>query len=118
MNQERPETLLELNYSKTTPFRTLLQIFKPERKNIIIALVVLAIKHSPALFLPIIIGNVINAIIAHGSDTFYSILLNSLFIMVLLLQNIFTHKFGSIIQTPRKLICAPIGGIWLWFLKI
>lgn len=91
MTQDRPATLLELNFRKTTPFRALLQIFKPERRNVIIALVVLAIKHSPALFLPVIIGNVIDAVIAHGPGTFHSILWNSIFILILLVQNIFTH---------------------------
>jgi ATP-binding cassette subfamily B protein len=91
MARERSATLLESNFRKTTPFRALLQIFKPERKNIIIALVVLAIKHSPALFLPVIIGNVINAVIDHGPGTFHSILWNSVFILILLVQNIFTH---------------------------
>jgi ATP-binding cassette, subfamily B, bacterial len=86
-----PFDLLDLNFRKSRPFRTLLQIFKPERKNVIAALLVLSIKHSPALFLPVIIGNVINAIIAHGPNTFHNILLNSIFIMVLLVQNIFTH---------------------------
>ena len=91
MPQERQSTLLELNYRNSKPFRTLLRIFKPERKNIAISLTVLAIKHSPAMFLPVIIGNVINAIISHGPNTFHTILFNSTFIMVLLFQNIFTH---------------------------
>jgi ATP-binding cassette subfamily B protein len=82
---------LELNYRDSKPFLTLLRIFKPERTNIILALVVLTIKHSPALFLPVIVGNVINAIILHGPETFHAILFNSIFIAVLLLQNIFTH---------------------------
>ncbi|HEY4785086.1 MAG TPA: ABC transporter ATP-binding protein [Bacteroidales bacterium] len=91
MPQEKQSTLLDLNYRNSRPFRTFLRIFKPERKNVIIAYVVLAIKHSPALFLPVIIGNVINAVIYRGPDTFHSILLNSIFILVLLFQNIFTH---------------------------
>lgn len=69
----------------------LLQIFKPEKKNIIIALIVLTIKHSPALFLPVIIGNVINAVASHKPDALNNIILNSIFIMVLFVQNIFTH---------------------------
>jgi ATP-binding cassette subfamily B protein len=91
MAKENPSDLLELNFRKSKPFRTLLQIFKPEQKNVIAALVVLTIKHSPALFLPVIIGNVINAVITHGPNTLHSILWNSIFIMILLVQNIFTH---------------------------
>src|SRR6266542_1801093 len=91
MPQERQSDLLELNYRNAKPFRTFLRIFRPERRNIAISLTVLAIKHSPALFLPVIIGNVINALIAHGPNTFHIILLNSIFILLLLFQNIFTH---------------------------
>ena len=91
MAKGNPFDLLDLNFRRSRPFRTLLRIFKPEQKNVIAALVVLTIKHSPALFLPVIIGNVINAVIAHGPNTFHNILLNSIFIMVLLVQNIFTH---------------------------
>lgn len=91
MSQDRASTLLELNYRNSRPFRTFLRIFKPERRNITISLVVLTIKHSPALFLPVITCNVINAVISHGPNTFHSILLNSVFILVLYFQNIFTH---------------------------
>ena len=91
MENNNYKSLLELNFKKKKPFATLLQIFKPEKKNITKSLIVLFLKHSPALFLPIIIGNVINAIIANKADTVHIIVLNSLFIFVLLLQNIFTH---------------------------
>jgi ATP-binding cassette, subfamily B, bacterial len=93
MAKDRASVSLDLNYKRTKPFTTLIQIFSPEKKNIIIALILLAIKHSPALFLPIIIGNVINAIINHGSDTLSSIIFNSVFILILFVQNIFTHTF-------------------------
>jgi ATP-binding cassette subfamily B protein len=91
MAQKKQSTLLEQTFVKSRPFRTLLKIFRPEKRNVTLALIVLAIKHSPALFLPIIIGNVINAIISHGPNTLNSILLNSAFILILLVQNIFTH---------------------------
>ncbi len=91
MTKDKQQTLLELHYRKSRPFWMLLQIFKPEKKNIIIALIVLTIKHSPALFLPVIIGNVINAVASHKPDALNNIILNSIFIMVLFVQNIFTH---------------------------
>jgi ATP-binding cassette subfamily B protein len=91
MAGEKQVSFQELNFSRSKPFRTLLRIFKPEKRNIALALIVLTVKHSPALFLPIIIGNVINAVIAHNLGTLNTILVNSLFIMVLLIQNIFTH---------------------------
>jgi ATP-binding cassette subfamily B protein len=84
-------SVLEFNYRKSNPFGALWRIFYFERKNLIISLILLTIKHSPALFLPIIIGNVINAIALHGDEASRSILINSIFILVLLLQNIYTH---------------------------
>ncbi len=92
-NSENPKytSLLELNYSRSNPFRALWQIFYFERRNLLISIFLLTIKHSPALFLPIIIGNVINAIALGGPDSFHSITLNSIVILILLLQNIFTH---------------------------
>jgi ATP-binding cassette subfamily B protein len=84
-------SLLEFNYRNSNPFRSLWQIFYFERKNLIASLLLLTVKHSPALFLPIIVGNVINAIALKGDEGFQSILFNSIFILVLLIQNIFTH---------------------------
>ena len=91
MVTEKQFSSLKLSFRRSKPFRTLLKIFDSEKRNVTIALIVLTIKHSPALFLPLIIGNVINAVISHGPNTLNSILLNSIFIMVLLFQNIFTH---------------------------
>jgi ATP-binding cassette subfamily B protein len=91
MTKAKYNSLLELNYQKSKPFLTLIKIFRSERRNIIIALVLLTIKHSPALFLPIIIGNVINAIVLQGHDALHTIVINSIFITILFLQNIFTH---------------------------
>jgi ATP-binding cassette subfamily B protein len=91
MDNSNYKNLLELKFKRGNSFATLLHIFKPEKSNINKSLIVLFLKHSPALFLPIIIGNVINAIIANKPDTLQTIILNTLFILVLLLQNIFTH---------------------------
>ncbi len=70
---------------------TLLSIYKTERGNLTISLILLIIKHSPALLLPVIIGNVINAIIAGGPETLHKITWNSVFIGILIFQNILTH---------------------------
>ena len=91
MHKSKHISLLEFNYRNSNPFRSLWQIFYYERKNLIISLLLLTIKHSPALFLPIIVGNVINAIALQGEEGFRSIMVNSIFILVLFLQNIFTH---------------------------
>ena len=82
---------IETGFRRSSPLRTLFRIFESEQKNIILSLTILTIKHSPALFLPIITGNVINAVISHDAGSGNRILLNALIIVVLLLQNIFTH---------------------------
>ncbi len=74
-----------------SPVKTFIALFRAEHRNVILALVLLIIKHSPALFLPVIIGNVINAIVHADGTTWNRIIWNSAFITFLFIQNIFTH---------------------------
>lgn len=83
--------LLEINYRSLSPVKTFIALFRAEHRNVILALVLLIIKHSPALFLPVIIGNVINAIVHADGTTWNRIIWNSAFITFLFIQNIFTH---------------------------
>lgn len=85
--------LLELNYRSVSPVKTLFYLFRNEGKYIILALIFLTIKHSPALILPIVIGNVINAIVQANDETWRSITINSVVILVLLVQNIPMHTW-------------------------
>jgi ATP-binding cassette subfamily B protein len=87
------KALHELKYRNTKQISVFFSLFGYERKNFILALILLTIKHSPAMFLPIIIGNVINAIIAGGPQVLHKIIMNTLFITFLLLQNIPTHTY-------------------------
>lgn len=90
-NSKHSTSSIDISFRKSSPFSTLLHIFKPEQKNITLSIIILVIKHSPVLFLPIVTGNVINAIIAHKPGTLHIIILNSVFILIMFLQNIFTH---------------------------
>lgn len=90
-NSKHSTSSIDISFRKSNPFSTLLHIFKPEQKNITLSIIILVIKHSPVLFLPIVTGNVINAIIAHKPGTLHIIILNSVFILIMFLQNIFTH---------------------------
>jgi ATP-binding cassette subfamily B protein len=64
--------------------------------------------------LPVIIGNVINAIISHGANTFQNILFNSIFISILLLQNIFTHTlFIKYLSRANRSIEHNLRFAWL-----
>jgi ATP-binding cassette, subfamily B, bacterial len=76
-----------------SPVKTLWNLFNNEKKNMLLAVFLLVIKHSPALFLPLIIGNVINAIVHSDGNTWHSIILNAIFIFFLFIQNLFTHTW-------------------------
>lgn len=88
--KQKPE-IHELKFRNKKPFVTLLSIYKTERNNLILSLTLLVIKHSPALLLPVITGNVINAVIAGGPEAVDKIILNSVVISILIFQNVLTH---------------------------
>ena len=83
----------DLKFKNRSRLQVYLSICLTERKNFAIALSLLTIKHSPALFLPVITANVINAIIKGGDGAMHTIVINTVVIMVLFLQNIFTHTY-------------------------
>lgn len=83
--------ILDFKFRNTKPIVTLFSIYKTEKKNLITSCLLLLIKHSPALLLPVIIGNVVNAIIAGGPETIHKIVWNSVIISILIFQNILTH---------------------------
>jgi ATP-binding cassette subfamily B protein len=89
----KEKKILELNFSKKNRIIAFLSIYVHEKKNITLSLILLTIKHSPAMLLPIILGNVINAIISHGPDSLHKIIVNSVIILILYFQNIFTHTY-------------------------
>jgi ATP-binding cassette subfamily B protein len=81
----------EFEFRNKTPLGTLKSIYSTEKKNLIISSSLLLIKHSPALLLPVITGNVINLIIEGGPGTINKIILNAVIISILIFQNIITH---------------------------
>ncbi len=85
--------LHELNFKNNNKVFAFLSICSHEKKNFTLSLIFLTIKHSPAMILPIILGNVINAIISHGPNSWHIITYNSIFITILFLQNIFTQTY-------------------------
>jgi ATP-binding cassette, subfamily B, bacterial len=85
--------LLGIKYRSLSPVKTLFELFREEKGNVILSLFLLAVKHSPALFLPVVVGNVINAIVNADDASWSKIILNSIFIFVLFIQNLFTHTW-------------------------
>jgi len=83
----------DLDFRNKTRLGIYLSLCRQERRNFTLSLLMLVIKHSPAMVLPIVIGHVINAIIAGGPGATHRILVNSAVILALLLQNIFTHTW-------------------------
>lgn len=88
---ETQKNINEFEFRNKTPLGTLRSIYSTEKKNLTISISLLLIKHSPALLLPVITGNVINIIIEGGPDTINKIIINSIIISVLIFQNIITH---------------------------
>ena len=87
------DLMYDIDFKNSTKFQIYLSICKKEKKNLIISIILLIIKHSPAMVLPIIIGQVINAVIAGGPNALNSILFSSGIILFLFLQNIITQTY-------------------------
>lgn len=85
--------LNDLDFRPKSRLGTYLAICSTERQNFALSLLMLVIKHSPALALPIIIGKVINTLLAHQPGALHHILVLSGIILVLFLQNIVTHTW-------------------------
>lgn len=59
--------------------------------KLFISTILYIVKHSPVLLIPLITGEVINAVTAGGPDTIKKLVIYGVILLVLLLQNIPTH---------------------------
>ncbi|KMQ52922.1 Lipid A export ATP-binding/permease protein MsbA [Chitinispirillum alkaliphilum] len=81
----------EVDKRKSGPLKILLSFFYQDRWKVFLSLLFGAIKHTPFLFMPIIMGNVITAVSdpeTHGTDV---IIRGTVIIAILLAQNIPLH---------------------------
>ena len=81
----------ELDFRADSPWRTLVNLFWPERRPLALSLVLFLIKASPVWVLPVVTANVIDLVASparhHLSELWWNALLGS----VLILQNVPTH---------------------------
>ncbi|MFP4162500.1 MAG: ABC transporter ATP-binding protein [Chitinispirillaceae bacterium] len=94
------ESSLELSYKNSSPLRTLLAVYSYDKWKVLCSLVFGAIKHTPFLFMPMIIGDLVTAVsdpAGHGADIIWR---DMIVIVILLAQNIPLHtlfiKYASI----------------------
>ncbi len=87
----------EFYFNREQPFRTFYHFFDHEQKNILLAGFLYLFKHSPVWAIPVVTGNVINALssAAAASDladkSVDSIIINLIVLTILVFQNILTH---------------------------
>lgn len=82
---------LELRYKNSSPIRTLLAVYSYDKWKVMWSLVFGAIKHTPFLFMPVIIGNLVTAVAdpeKYGTDMIWR---DMIIIIILLAQNIPLH---------------------------
>ncbi len=95
--QKRLRFSHEYYFNRKRPFRTFYHFFDHEQKNMCAAIVFFLIKHAPVWALPVVTGNIINALASSGStpgnEAFYihAIALNLSVMALLIFQNIPTH---------------------------
>ncbi|MFW5813369.1 MAG: ABC transporter ATP-binding protein [Fibrobacterota bacterium] len=82
---------LELRYKNSSPLRTLLAVYSYDKWKVVWSLVFGAVKHTPFLFMPVIIGNLVTAVSdpeKYGTEMIWR---DMIIIVILLAQNIPLH---------------------------
>ncbi|HKL86719.1 MAG TPA: ABC transporter ATP-binding protein [Treponemataceae bacterium] len=86
-----------LYFNRKKPLRTFYHFFDHEQKNMGLAMLCFLFKHSPVWILPLVTGNVINALTnavtnpGNSGSYIHTIILNLVILSVLIFQNIPTH---------------------------
>ncbi len=82
---------LELRYRNAHPLRTLALIFSYDKYKVFLSLFFGAVKHTPFLFMPVIIGNLVTAVSHPDEHGAHVVLRDMIIIVILLAQNIPFH---------------------------
>src|SRR5687767_14369279 len=82
---------LEYRYSGQHPLRTLLSLFRRERAQILFAVLIYVVKHSPMWVMPLLTANIIDVLVER--QPLSQLWLNVGILLVLLLQNLPLHVF-------------------------
>ena len=90
------ETLMEgFQRNQHHSLKTLFSIYKGQYFRLFLSVLLFAIKHTPVWVLPITTANIINAATAHDENTFRVILINTIIMTVLILQNVLTNYYHT-----------------------
>ena len=82
---------LEHRYRGENPLRTLLYLYSTERRKLILAVGLFAIKHSPVWAMPLLTANIIDILSQRDLHPLSELWLNALILGALLFQNIPVH---------------------------
>ncbi|MCM1106808.1 MAG: ABC transporter ATP-binding protein/permease [Blautia sp.] len=94
--------------------KTLIAMYRGKYWQLFWSIIFFIIKHSPVWISPIILASMINTITNPGEDTVKRIVLNSVFMLVMILQNIptnYVHTYfyaKAIRQVEKELRCAMV----------
>lgn len=75
--------------------KILLGLYKGQYFRLFMAVLLFAIKHTPVWVLPIATANIINAATGHEENAFRIIVINTVVMAVLILQNVITNYFHT-----------------------
>ena len=75
--------------------RILLGLYRGQYLRLFLAVVLFAIKHTPVWVLPIATANIINAATGHEDNAIRTILINTLVMAVLILQNLLSNYYHT-----------------------
>ncbi len=84
---------IEINFCAERPWRTLLNLYRPQRRWVLLAMVSYLFKFSPLLILPIVTANLTNIIAHTGSGGMRSLWINSIVGALAIVQNIPSAMF-------------------------
>jgi ATP-binding cassette subfamily B protein len=79
---------LENAYHADKPWRTLLALYRPERRRAILALLAYLVKASPLWVLPVVTANIIDIVSLRSSGGMTSLWINTAVATVMLIQNV------------------------------
>lgn len=89
--QNKKQKFLEPEKSHRPGLRAFLGLFRQEWGRVLLSIPVFLVKHAPYWLLPIFMSKIINASTAGGENALKLIITNSLIMLVILVQNIFSH---------------------------
>lgn len=106
---------LERRYRYSNPLQTFLALLVNERGKIAAALAIGVVKHLPLMFMPIVVGTVVNVIVSRPDDAVRQLALNTAFILALLLSNVPLHMwFIGFMSTAVRSVEARLRTSLVW----